>query len=533
MSNDEYAWPDGCFFDWENVEVRRNSKEVILNVDPYLWNGWPYTIPWGTSSWEITCFSKYYDSASTYTFLCWTSIGKVFDVSWRTISTFTFGGSTWYPILNIWVIQDYSTSGAPWTRYGFLIDARGGLYRWTWANTADAWLLGTTYSPTNLLNPGNAPNTTQLWPTAPYIITSNTLIYWVGNLIYVFDLTKSPWALSIAQPIQIDKGYTIKWITKIDSQIIIYTANDTQMNTTTGFYNSVNPQWNTQGKVYYYSFQGLITSNPPDRTIDWKDRPILWVVNKSNIDYVVVWSAYRRAIYRNDGWYSPTLLYQTWITTDVTSRFFIDPRFSSNSLGSYWNLILMPAKNYVYTYWSVTNWLPESLVKEIELSLDSSIRPTGNYTVSSFFVDDTTNGSRLYMGLRNLWESNPPSTIYFAPFLNNTGINYYRRQWYIEINPIVGDWVFQKKRPVKCEVSYKLETGTYLVIYTNIDDNWYNTSYNVGGSWYGKQVLIMNNEKDFYKIKFKIELNWNVNWTVTPHLFTFRFIYDAIEDEMT
>lgn len=103
----------------------------------------------------------------------------------------------------------------------------------------------------------------------------------------MYDLTKSPWALSTANPIQIDKGFTIKGITKIDSQIIIYTANDTLYNTTIG-YNTISSQGGANGKVYYYSFQGLATANPPDRTIDWKDRPILAVASRSNVDYVLV-----------------------------------------------------------------------------------------------------------------------------------------------------------------------------------------------------------------------------------------------------
>lgn len=531
MSNDEYAWPAWCVLDAEGVEIRRNSREITLNRNLLQWNANPVTPAGWTNAWEITTFNKYYDTPSTYTFFAWTANGKVYDVSARTASTFTFG---WFPILTIGVVQDMATVGwvswAPMTgqlnanKYGFLIDARWGLYRWTWTNAADGGLLGTVYNSANLMNTWNVYSTSLLWPWAPYIITNNSLIYGCANLIYVFDLTKSPWASATAYPIQVDRGYTIKGISKIDAQIVIYTANDSVINSTNGW-GSQAIQWNAQWKVYYYSFQGLVTWNPPDRTIDWKDKPILWAANRANIDYVVTGSNYRRAFYQNNWGYSPTLLYQSKITTDTSDRFFFQAPYASNTMASYGNIILMWAKDKVYSYGSTTNGLPDAMAKEFDVT---------GYTPTCFFVDETEASAKLYIWAKKNSETYPSTTMYYyAPTLNTTGLYDYQSGWFVVLNPILWEWVSQKKRPVKFEVSYNLEPNTYLDIEASFDDGAYQTIGSTAvGVWYGRQVFIMKDYQDFYKFQPKITLRTS-NVIKTPHLFSFKFIYDGIEDEMT
>jgi len=511
MSQDEYVWPLGCFYDAEWVEVRRNSKEVTLNKSVTNWASIP-VFKTGTNQWEITAWNKKYQSSSNYGFLAGTSLGYMYDASWRTTNQYS---SDNYAILNIgtYTITSWGTT----YNYGFYINERGGLYRWTYDITSSSCgILGYTLGspPVWFTFVNSSYPTTNRWPAAPYDINNGLLIYACADKIFCVDVSTTTWA--VLNTITLDSGYVVKWMTRIDSQFIIYAANDTVTDNTGAITKVGWAKW----KAYYLSLGAIQGGQTWERSITWNDRPVLWVINRNNEDFVVAGTPFRRFIFQNAGAYNPTTLYQSKITTDNTERFFFDPKYGTSCI-NVWQIMLIPAYESLYTYWNIIPWLGESILKEFKFT---------GYTPISLYLDETGSSSDLYVWLRKNSETSPSYNAYYTKITLTSANPNYVTSGYVTENAFVGNWQREKKQTCKYEVAYYLEANSTIQVYASVDDWAFTLLNTISDTTVRRFVWVYG--WDFYKIQFKIVLNTSTG-NSTPHFYSLRAAYDTTRDEMS
>ena len=514
MSQDEYVWPVGCFYDAEWVEVRRNSKEVTLNKSTT--NGTTYPVlKTGSNHGEITAWNKTYQSSSRYTALAGTSLGYMYDFSGRSSNIYT---SDNYAILSIGI---YDNSPTWWTIfnpvYGFYINERGGLFRWTYDITwADAWILNYTYPwtlPAGFVFVNSSYPTDKRGTAAPYEIYWWNLVYACADKIFVVDITTASWA--VMSTITIDKGFTIKWMTRIDSQFVIYASNDSAVDTT-----YTTKTWTAKGRVYYYDFGSLLAWYTYQRALTWNDRPILGVINRNNEDFVVAGSQFRRFFFQNNGAYNPQILFQSKITNTTSDRFYFDPKYGSSCI-NIGQLIAIPASEKLYTWGNIIPELGNAIFKEFTFTW---------YTPVSLYLDETGSDFILYVWLRKNSETSPWYNAYYATIYLNSHDPNYTTAWYVTENPFV--WYGQRelKQSCKYEIGYFLEANSTIQIYASVDDWAFSLIDTITDTTKRKFVWLY--KWDFYKIQFKMVLNTSTG-NSTPHYYSLRVAYDTTRDEMT
>lgn len=172
------------------------------------------------------------------------------------------------------------------------------------------------------------------------LATPNCFYIGNGDTVTKVDTTTSSWTVS--DPVTIAKGYTIKGLTKIGDQIIIYATDG------------------SNGKQYLWDTESPL----PSREITWYDKTITRVLNLNNVDYLVVRTPKRASLYMVNG-YQPELISQsTNIVNKSRDRFAFEGNGYINSIETIGNRLLIPTNGGIYSYGNINPGYTRSILKE-------------------------------------------------------------------------------------------------------------------------------------------------------------------------
>jgi len=576
ISNDPNLWSAGSFYDWENIEIRTNSRKFSLKPrktsdllttttsNPVMWylsydfskflrlhknwqitsidenniDNWVYVTKLDASCYNIwviqttSYWTKWFViwSAKLYKWSYDNSVNSlwIYDniASWI-VTTSDFSSATWWTVWTWWAISwglathtawwwtnslSTTTSTTNWVTYRIEVRCR--------TITADScqlkiwWVSQYTFSSTDS-NKTVIFNYTALadnevlefvpfnnfawsfdevnWITynitsqaynfnqyAPYNIYSDFIYVWNGSKITQIDTSPSTWVIS--DVFTIDNWYTIKGITRISDQFLIYATD-----------------WNNT-RQYMWDWQ----STTADRIITWIDKPLLNVANWANIDYVITgWTANGRTQLHQVNWYQLNLITQSPINRDFArERIFLYPSYT-NAIETLWNTLIIPWIWCIYSYWQHTPWMPYSLVKDTDFNYNYStwISISSWYVTAMSYQEWSPTLRYSYVWKEANW------TAYIMEDyiqLNSTDKDYLSIGW-LEINPVVWDTYSNIKSYEKFTLGYKMtwswciwvykKSDWYVVLMTNKD---FTTVPTTGATytWWGYTFTVISVQQD-------------------------------------
>lgn len=530
ISNDPNVWGAGSVYNAENIEIRQDSKNVSLikwnigytklatnsayrvmgyNVYDnthylrahYDWqitnifksdiDNWSYIVDlneplyniWNLTTtvwnywfiiWATKIYKWLYDWVNYYSLWIYNDLSAWIVTNWDFSSATWWTGATWNWSIAWWLATHTAWSTAVLSQTLTTVNAQP--YRievttdWviSWSCVVKlAWVTIWTINATNqtLVWLRTAASTSELlefvpdtWFTwslgnvsvivynitsqsqafnekAPYIIINNFIYVWNGNKITEIDTTTSTWVFT--DVLTIDLDYTIKWITKIWDQIFVYASN-----------------W-ASSRQYLWDW----VTTTPSTSITWVDKNCVNVANWANQDYILTKTAYSNKIWLYlVNWYKLDKIFEnTQNDNAYLERIYFDASYT-NAIETIWSKLIIPWVEWVYGYWQHTPWLPTALSQDFKHLIW--------YTTAMSYVESSSNNIRVasYWSIDwVLWVYE--SLIQFATYNN---LPYY--SGWIETNPIVWECVSNIKTLEKITVWYKLQTSTYINIYTkNLD----------------------------------------------------------------
>ena len=271
---------------------------------------------------------------------------------------------------------------------------------------------------------------------SPILFAPNIIYIGNGNVITQIDTTSGTWVASTV--LTIDKGFVIRGLTKIGDQIFVYATD-----------------WSVT-KQYLWDW----ASTAADRVITWYDKPLQRVISWNNMDYLVVKTYSRSSLWLVNG-YQPQLLFQSdYINNTSEDKFSFNCDYI-NSIETIWTKFVFSWDGEdLYTYWTFTNWLPPSLVREY------------NYVWSAvtnlYYAEELSNNLFIFYSSRKSWSNKN----YWAA-VNLQSPNYSPSSpWVIITLPIywTTGWSTTKSL-LKCMVGYRIKDDwSKIVVYRKIND---------------------------------------------------------------
>lgn len=436
ISNDEYVWPSGSYYNGLNVDV--SESNWIKLARSYATVEQIFTTLQWKPMWMIEWNSQ--------------TNRLIASRNWI-LKTFTNQennfGKTIYNISKLWDRLD---------NYWILLSSNGEIYKWTineWS--LDLWIW-TDWA--NISLELTLPVDTNGWVSN---FDDKSLVFQKDNSIYVtawnwwlhniYELTLTGWNLVFEQFVTINLWYEITYMTNIGDQIIIYASD-----------------W-VNGKQYFWDWVSTTFS----RVIDWYDKPILWGVTLNNIDYVITWTRNKRELYLVNG-YQPNKLYWTDIReiNDERAKFFFNPdEWSADIFETIWNTIIFPWNWCFYKYGDNKVWLPQNLVRN-----EIFWEPTFIYynDANGWYLTIWTTTSKYSWNQQYLL-----NRINLSRPTSSSNVYNDRKVWTIETLKHIWDIFSQEKEAVKVRIWYKLNkdtnNNTALNIYAKINSHHYANFY--------------------------------------------------------
>lgn len=416
------------------------NDSLVTNGDMWSWTGWTYDASWVFSGW-----------AATHTPWSTTTLTQTLTVANTTkyiVRTFVFC-SAWSVVISMWG-----------TNLGTITTSESQIaqtYSRTTASTSEAitftpssdfaWNIDFAYVQKSNVSLAVA------WTfnaDAPVLTTPNFIFIWTGNTVAKVDTSTS--SFSLTTPVSIDQWYTVKGITKVWDQIYIYASDG------------------SNGKQYIWDG----SASAPSREILWYDKPITRVINLNNIDYIVVRTSKRAALYVVN-WYQPQLITQSGFILPATveqirQRLAFEWSYI-NGIETIWEKILIPSVWWLFSYGNQNPWFPRALVKEYTWD---GLQPT-----VSFYEE--RNGYHLYVFYTSA-KSGSTKNYFRAIYQNNESpnVDIYSKfdPGYIQMQAFYGSGYNQKKSSIAYKIWAKIPTGTIINVYSRVDDEvWYVNFY--------------------------------------------------------
>jgi len=351
-SDDLIQWPANSFYEWENIEVRKNLS--ALQLAPLVEDTW----------WVFDDTISYMVNLETLWVEIWGIVvclenWKIY-LDWvlkETLSTWT---NAYDEVVWIWVNEDLT-----WTQYIYYITATSF---WSWKihrSTTDLATFDVSYRDFSVAK-GNS------WFV--WVINDTGLMYLgINNKVFLMEQDEI-----VQEFLLLPKQEVIVWFTQFQGTFKIYTN---LINTWVQYI------WDWVSEAISYRQE-------------WENQPILWVTNDWAKDYTILWF--------NEN-YSDLYLIQ-W-TQKQELRVNLETSSDSRILGRYlsirewivyisWGLTWESSNFWVYTYWNYYPWSAKSLVQSY--SWPNSFLHHCHKNTTSYFAD--TNNK-----VFTISHNNPPS----------------------------------------------------------------------------------------------------------------------------
>ena len=468
-------------YDWKITNFLKNNIDNWLYIVDLDWNayntgviGTKWFIIWSTKIYNWT-----YDSTSA-------SLWMYADASSSIVTNWDFSSWTWWTIPANWSISWWLATHTAWatnvlsqvlttvTTSQYRVEALSDTINawscevklwwvsiWT-LSTSNKYLVWTMTAVSTGSSLEFVPTTDFEWSItdvnvreynvvsqdydfnakAPFIIINNFIYVWNWNKITEIDTTDSTWVF--LDVLTIDTWYVIKWITQIGDQIYIYASN-----------------WNTS-KQYIWNWVDT-TANV---IITWVDKNIVNVANFANQDYIITQSIYtqKTAFWRVRG-YQLELIYQNDLTLDWNNERVCFNIQYINAIETIGNILLLPWFWWIYSFGQHSPWYPYSIQKEY---LNLWCEFSWKYWVTAMSYTESNSNNMRYSYIWMIWSTTPKV---YEELVQFWAWNYsYITPWFIELYPVIWDCISNSKTLEKVTVWYKLETDTFINIYTKDND---------------------------------------------------------------
>jgi hypothetical protein len=480
ISNDDYAGTSWTCYDVINCDIA-SSKWVQLSRNEWLNKSW-------------TLINARWDNGKIIWVVLWNFPNKLLlSRDWRlynySLNEYDITWIKWGTYYNLTVIT--TNTGTYW-----VILAWNSILRWDfdwWDSKLWIWAAGI--------------NITVHLSLASWSFSTNSrfLVKWANifisswNSIYSIKTSLSTW-LEDSVAFTINTGYDITYISNIGDQIIVYSNNGTS--------------W----KQSYWDWVNTLAS----WFIDWYDKPIIWGATLNNVDYLVVWTNFKRALYMWNGYNSPPL-YETDIysTTYKKSKFFFSPVWP-NSIETIGNIIIIPWIWQIYKQWIKKIWLPTSITRDFILW---SINNRTSDISCIIYQDSFTASLFLYYQANYSWTL---SNYELNNFLwKTTSSTPYSDNFPWIVKWLIFDWgnYSAKKTCIKYRLGYKLPTkwtgsSTAINFYVRIN-NWL---------WYANFYVNWSTLVNSYTTAPTVWATYTLDWvTYTVYDVTKKIWLDATE----
>jgi hypothetical protein len=416
ISNSSWLWTNMNFSSWWTWWT-------------YTWSDWTFTwwdakhTIWNTTTLSQTLSPNSWDSyrieARAYSITAWSCIVKMW---WQTIWTLTSTNNT-----VIWIRT--TTSASEMLEFTPTSDFN--------------WYIQDVAVQTYTLTSQTASFSNE---SAPILIGQNTFYVWNWSKLVKVDTSLSNWVISDALIIDLD--YTIKWITRIWDQILIYASN-----------------WSAW-KQYLWDW----ASTTSQRQITWVDKPIQNVANFANTDYVITWwgSAWKTQFWRVDG-YQLTLINQNNVNNNPYNERIYFSAKNTNAIETIGTKLLIPWLWWIYTYGQFSPWMSDSLVKEYTNNWVLWWNTNSNYwNITALYYSEWSDASLWIVWQWNVWWIDwvyMRRQYVFWNYFSTT------EPWYLQTNPIFWDCLSNKKNTRRFTLWVKWTNGkNFINVYSKNDD---------------------------------------------------------------
>lgn len=461
----------GCY-DCAWLEIRKKSKKMYLSNDTWT----EVTVSWNPTVIDAVR-NVVYSYASPDT-------SYIYNLSGTLLATNPWVNG--HDIRNYIVFRHFESWSA--TYKDKLLFARSYIGRWDTTNPTDVvywtWALS------------------DITDYRPALVYGDKAYFWNGYKLGSID---SLWDLTVAE-LTFDQSETVIWLTNIWNQMYIYTR-DSQ-------------------NTYIYEWDFLST------TYTWRHthRNLLvrWVINSWNYDYMRCstsispsWAWWETQLYKVIGYNKQIISYASF-TNENADKLIYNSSFL-NSIHVKWDILYLPARGNIYTYWTKAPWLPASIVREFSywgyVPWDAS-----SYEILALSSDL----DKLYYSFIKAWTSKIGSKS-LKEFELWSSSNKYWSYWYWISNPYI---VENTANLQAIRLKYKLpHSSCSIKVYYKLDD-WdftlIDNTFTYESSWIKVDFRTQNGE--FSKIQFKIEL-LSSNSTYTPEVYKFDFKYEDIKND--